>query len=574
MKNKFLKFFNTLSIGIILVIVLTNCSKEVNHADLVLYNGTIITVDSNNTMAEAIAVSGDTIMFIGSNNSVKKFIDDSTKVIDLKGQTALPGFIDSHAHLTGTGKAQIILNLQEAKNWDEVVYLVAQAVSKAKFGEWIIGRGWHQEKWNPKPSKNVRGFPYHYKLSQASPNNPVMLSHASGHAVFANEKAMKMANITSDTPNPRGGEIIKDSSGIPIGVFMEEAETLISKKYREYQLKKSAEDLLKEKKKYITMAINECLSKGITTLHDAGATFNDLKVIKEMADSNQLKIRLYEMILEDYNSLKDSIRAYQTVGYKNNHLTVRAVKLYIDGALGSRGAWLLSPYKDAPDQSGLNVTPLSEIKNVAKLALENDFQICTHAIGDKGNRVILNIYEDIFNKNPDKKDLRWRVEHAQHLSKKDIPRFNKLGVIAAMQGIHCTSDAPFVEKRLGKGRAKIGAYAWRSLIENRTTICNGTDSPVEDIDPLQNIYATVTRKTKDGSQFYPEQKMTRLEAIKSYTINGAYAAFEEQLKGTLEIGKLADITVLSKNILDIPDKEILNTKVIYTIVGGKILFIK
>lgn len=554
-------------------ILIFGCENSKPKADLVLLNGNIVAVDELNTNFEAIAISADTIMLVGNNDEVKSLISDSTQIVDLKGKTAIPGFIDSHAHLIGTGKAQMNLNLRDAKNWDEVVLLVAQAAEKARKGEWIIGRGWHQEKWNPAPIDNINGYPLHNRLSEATQENPVMLSHASGHAIFVNSLAMKKANISKETKDPRGGKIVRDSNGEPIGVFTEEAEKLISNAYNRYLKNKSAEELVNDKKKAIKLAIEECLKKGITSFHDAGATFEDIRVIKEMVENNEIKIRLYEMLLEDYKSLKDSIRTYQTVGYGNNHLTVQAIKLYMDGALGSRGAWLLSSYEDSPEQTGLNVTSISEIKNIAKLAAENDFQICTHAIGDKANRVTLNIYEDIFETYTQIDNYRWRIEHAQHLSKKDIPRFAELGVIASMQSIHCTSDAPFVEKRLGKGRAKIGAYAWRSLIDNNAIICNGTDSPVENINPISNFYSAVTRKTEVG-QFYPDQKLTRLEALKTLTINGAYAAFEEDIKGSLEIGKLADITVLSKNILSIPDSEILNTDIVYTIVGGKILYEK
>jgi len=567
--NKFLT-----AILFLISLFLLNCSQNDRTADLVLINGNVITVDSKNTIVEAIAVSEDSIMAIGSKEEVSIFINDSTTVIDLKGKTAIPGFIDSHAHLIGTGKAQIILNLNEAKNWDEVVYLVALAADKARNGEWIIGRGWHQEKWNPSPTENITGYPLHNKLSDATPDNPVLLSHASGHAIFANAKAMRLANITAETPNPYGGEIIRDNDGEAIGVFMEEAQELISNQYQIYLKNKSYEEQINEKKNAIKLAIDECLINGITSLHDAGATFQDIKVIKEMVDDNQIKIRLYEMLLENYNSLKDSIRQYQTVGYGNNHLTVQAIKLYMDGALGSRGAWLLSPYKDSPDQTGLNVTQLSELRNIAALAAENDFQICTHAIGDKANRFVLNIYEDIFKKFDPHENLRWRIEHAQHLSKRDIPRFAELGVIAAMQSVHCTSDASFVEKRLGRGRAKIGAYVWRSLLDSGTIICNGTDSPVENISPIENFYSAITRKAKDGNTFFPDQIMTRLEALKSYTISGAYAAFEEKIKGSIEVGKLADITILSKDILSVPEEEILSTVVTHTIIGGKILYEK
>ena len=556
---------------LILLFSFTNCTQHQQHADLVLINGNVISVDEKNTIYEAIAISSDTIMAIGTSKQITEYINDSTLIIDLKQNTAIPGFIDSHAHLIGTGKAQINLNLKNAQNWDEVVYLVSLAADKARNGEWIIGRGWHQEKWNPSPLENVNGYPIHKKLSEATPDNPVMLSHASGHAIFANAKAMSIANITSETPNPRGGEIIKDVDGEPIGVFMEEAELLISQKYIERVKNKSLEEQIDDKKKAISLAVEECLSKGITTLHDAGATFEDIRVIREMVDSNLIGIRLYEMLLENYSSLKDSLRSYQAVGYGNNHLTVQAIKLYMDGALGSRGAWFLSEYEDSPNHFGLNVTSTSELRKIATLAAENDFQICTHAIGDKGNREALDIYEEVFVKH-DRNNLRWRIEHAQHLSERDIPRFASLGVIASMQSIHCTSDAQFVEKRLGEYRARTGAYVWRSLIENGTIICNGTDSPVEDIDPISNYYSAVTRKTNEGVSFYPDQKLDRTEALRTLTINGAYAAFEENIKGSLEVGKLADITILSNNLLTIPEDEILNTKIVYTLVGGKIKY--
>jgi predicted amidohydrolase YtcJ len=568
-----MKYFSSLLI-LLIIFLLSNCADKIKHADLVLLNGNIITVDSNNTIVEAIAVIDDKIVSLGSSDEINNLVGDSTDVIDLKGKTAIPGFIDSHAHLISTGQAKITLNLRDAKNWDEVVYLVAAAADESRNGEWIIGRGWHQEKWNPSPIENINGYPLHNKLSEATPRNPVMLSHASGHAIFANAKAMEIANVTSETTDPRGGKIVKDKEGNPIGVFMEEAEQLISSHYQKYLDERTLEEQKNEKKKAITLAIDECLSNGITSLHDAGASFEDIRVLRQMVEHGEIKIRLYEMLLEDYNLLKDSIRAYQTVGYGNNHLTVQAIKLYMDGALGSRGAWLLSPYQDSPNHSGLNVTPISQIKNIAELAAENDFQICTHAIGDKANRITLDIYRDIFKQFPERENFRWRIEHAQHLSKRDIQRFSELGVIASMQTIHCTSDAPYVKKRLGNGRAKIGGYVWQSLIETGAVICNGTDSPVEPINPIENYYAAVTRKSLNGEEFFSSQRMTRLEALQSYTINGAFAAFEENIKGSLEVGKLADITVLSNDLLNVSESDILNTEILYTIVGGKILYEK
>ena len=556
---------------VILSLLITNCSGNNNPAELVLLNGNIITVDSSNSVTQAIAISDDSIIAVGKNEEIKNLIGNSTKVIDLKGQTAIPGFIESHAHFISTGEALMELDLSTAQNWDEIITLAKNAAEKSQSGEWIFGRGWHQEKWNEVPENAVEGFPSHKTLSEAIPNNPIIFSHASGHAIFANAKAMEICGITNVTQNPKGGKIIKDKNGLPTGIFLEDAEKLITKKFNEDINKKSRKEVNNQIRKAIKLANDECLKNGITTFHDAGENFESLSIIKNMVENNEIDIRLYVMLGENYNALKDSLRKYFTIGYGNNHLTVRSIKLYMDGALGSRGAWLIEPYSDMPNQSGLNTTDLNEIKLICKLAVNNDFQICTHAIGDKANRITLEIYDQIFKENSDK-DYRWRIEHAQHIDPNDIPRFNKLGVIAAMQGIHCTSDAPFVEKRLGKSRAESGAYVWKSLIKSGAIICNGTDSPVEKLNPIKNFYATVTRKTNDGSVFYGNQKMSRAEALRSYTINGAYAAFEENIKGSLEKGKLADITVLSKDLLNISDEEILNTEIIYTIVGGKILY--
>ena len=553
-------------------IFLNGCEKKTETADLVLTNGQIATVDTINPTVQALAIKNGKIISVGTDKEIKKLVGDSTKVIDLKGHFAMPGFMDSHAHFLGTGMAKINLDLRSAKNWDEIIYLVASAADNAKPGDWIIGRGWHQEKWDPVPTPNVNGYPFHNVLSKATPYNPVLLKHASGHALFANAKAMELAGITKSTPNPRGGEIVRDSLGNAIGVFKEDAMDLITKAYDDYLKKRPKEKEIEEKIRAYELANKECIRKGVTSFEDAGSTFEEIDLLKKLIDEGKINVRLDVMLLESNKNLEKHIKDYKISGYANNHLTVRAIKKYMDGALGSRGAWMLSPYTDLPATSGLNVTPLSDIRKAAQIAMENGFQLCTHAIGDKANREILNIYEAEFKKYPDKKNLRWRVEHAQHVSPKDQPRFARLGVIAAMQGIHCTSDAVFVEKRLGKWRAKTESYAWRSLLDLGTVICNGTDSPVEDVDPIPNFYATVTRKTKSGKAFYPEQKMTREEALKSYTVNGAYATFEENIKGSLTPGKVADIVVLSKNIMTVPESEILNTKVLYTIIDGKIVY--
>jgi predicted amidohydrolase YtcJ len=324
----------------------------------------------------------------------------------------------------------------------------------------------------------------------------------------------------------------------------------------------------------IELAVEECLSKGVTSFFDASSSFETIDLFKEFAQEGKLGIRLWVMISEGNESLKKRLNEYKIIRMGQSHLTVRAIKRFMDGALGAHGAWLLEPYADLPTSSGLNTTPVEVIKETARIAIENGFQLCIHAIGDRANREVLNIYEEAFKAHPDKKDLRWRIEHAQHLNAADIPRFGKLGVIAAMQGIHCTSDGPWVIKRLGPKRAEEGAYVWQKLMKTGAIICNGTDAPVEDVNPIACFYATVTRKMKDGALFYPDQKMSREEALRSYTYNGAYSGFEEDILGSLKPGKLADITVLSKDIMTIPDDELLSAQVLYTIVGGRVLYQK
>ncbi len=556
---------------ILLLISMFACGTDKPSADLIIINGTVATLDTANTIAEAIAIKDGKILFVGTNSEVNSYKGDSTKVIDAGGNFVMPGFIDSHAHFLGLGKSKQILDLKGTNNFDEVVAAVAEAAENTLPGEWITGRGWHQEKWDPIPKENVNGYPYHDQLSAASPLNPVYLTHASGHAIIANAKAMELAGVTSETPNPSGGNIVKDSTGRLTGVFEENAEELITKVYQDYRSKLTNEQLIQEKIDAYLLAAQECLSKGITTLYDAGSTFEEIDLLKNLVDSNKISVRLNLMISAGNEELKDKAKDYRLIGYGDNHLTVRAVKKYIDGALGSRGAWLLSPYEDDTTNTGLNVTPLSELKETAEICLENDLQMCTHAIGDRGNREILNIYEEAYNKS-DNKDLRWRIEHAQHLSNRDIPRFAELGIIPSMQGVHCTSDAVFVKKRLGTYRSREGAYAWRKLIDTGAIICNGTDAPVEDVNPIACFYSSVTRMLPDETTFYPEQKMTREEALRSYTINGAFAAFEEDIKGSLEKGKLADIVILSNNLLTCEDWQIPNTQVLYTIVGGKVLY--
>ena len=559
----------------IVLLALTACEpKSDNLADLVLINGNIITMDERIPKVEAIAISADTIKNIGTTKSIKELVGVNTKVIDLKGKFVMPGFFESHAHFLSLGESKIKLDLSKASNWDAIIAMVAEATEKAQPGEWIVGRGWHQEKWDPVPEENIEGYPLHTILSSATPYNPVLLTHASGHALFANKYALDIAKIDTSIKNPKGGRIVRDSLKNAVGVFEEEAMSLIYNEYQKFLDNRTEKEIFAHREKVVQLAVKECLKYGITSFQDAGSTFDEIDFFKEQIDSGKLPVRLNVMIYGDNSELEKRISDYKIINYGNNHLTVRAIKKYIDGALGSRGAWMFNDYSDLPNHTGLNVTPLSSLRKTAKIAIENGFQMCTHAIGDKANREILNIYENAFKQNPDKTDLRWRVEHAQHLSRKDISRFAELNVIAAMQGIHATSDAIFVRKRLGRERTKRGAYVWRKLIDSGATICNGTDAPIESVNTIENYFATVTRQLPNGRTFFPEEKMTRMEALKSYTINGAFAAFQDDKLGSLEIGKLADITVLTNDILNTPNEKLLNTKVNMTIVGGNILYSK
>jgi predicted amidohydrolase YtcJ len=460
------------------------------------------------------------------------------------------------------------------KSWDEIVHMVAVAVEKAKPGEWIIGRGWHQDKWTSRPAPNVEGFPLHESLDKVSPNNPVLLTHASGHASFVNQKAMELSGVTKTSAAPTGGEILKDQNGNPTGLMRETAQGLIRRP-------PATEDDIRRQ---LALADEEVISKGITTFHDAGSSFNTIDITKKMVDENKMHVRLWMMIRMPNDALTANVDRYRMIGYGNNQLTVRAIKVTADGALGSRGAWLLEPYSDIDPNSeavksgrtslvGLRPATVDTLPATAQIAFDHKMQLCVHAIGDRANREVLNIYEAAFKKNnADSKSLRWRIEHAQHLSAADIPRFGQLGVIAAMQANHCTSDAIFVPDRLGDKRSEEGAYVWQKLMKSGAVVANGTDAPVENVDPIPNYYSAVTRKTATGKAFYPDQRMSRMEALRAYTVQNAFASFEENLKGILSVGKLADVTILSKDITTVPDEEIKTAKVTYTIIGGKVVY--
>lgn len=547
-----------------------SCADKHPKADLVLFNGNIYTLNETEPKAEAVAVTDGKIVYVGNNVNANQWVADTTQIIDLEGKTLTPGFIEGHGHLMGIGENLINLDLLNTKSYDEIIEMVKAKVEEVEDGEWILGRGWHQDKWFVLPENMIDGFPSHNKISEIAPNNPVVLSHASGHMVLANARAMELAGIDKDTPDPEGGTIFKDLGGNPTGILNETAELLMEDVI--------PEDSDERRIQILNMAIEECLKNGITSFHDAGANQRTIDLYESFLNNDLLKIRLYVMLDGlDEELLNNWYATGPRIGLGNDFLTIRAIKLYADGALGSRGALLLEDYEDAPGIQGLRLTPADYIMRVTEQGTNSGFQICTHCIGDRANREVLDMYEIVLKSDTTRANPRFRIEHAQHIAGDDIPRFGQLGVIPSMQAIHMSSDRPWAIDRLGEKRIVESAYMWQELISTGANVMNGTDAPVEPVNPLASFYASITRQTLKGKPdngYEPDQKMDRNQALRAYTINNAYGAFEENIKGTISIGKVADFTVLSKDIMKVEAKEILTTEVEYTIVDGKVLFQK
>jgi len=543
---------------------------------MVILGGKIYTMDDKAPMVEAIAVSGEKIVFAGPAAEANEFMGKETRLIDLKGKTMSPGLIEGHGHIMGLGYSELNLNLDDIKSYDELVERVRAAVDKSEPGQWIVGRGWHQDKWDRKPGKMIKGFQTHEQLSAVSPNNPVFLRHASGHAGFANARAMQIAGVNQlsveqlEKDLGEGGEIIRDPLGNPTGIFNERAQGLIDRYIPDNTAESEGQAL--------DLAMQACARNGITSFHDAGADRQSIELFRNFKRAGKLTTRLYVMITgRDRELVYEWLRRGPEID-SSAWLTIRSIKLNCDGALGSRGAWLLEPYTDRKDFSGMATLPMDTVLKTSREALKYGFQVCSHAIGDRANKEVLDRYEVAFTEFPDKaRDARFRIEHAQHLHPDDIPRFAALGVIPSMEAIHLSSDRPWAIDRLGEKRIKDGAYMWQSLLKSGARIVNGTDVPVEPIDPIACFYASVTRQTLAGSPeggYEADQKMTREQALRSYTLDAAYGAFQEDIKGSITPGKLADFTVYSKDIMTVDESEILTTSVEMTIVGGKIVFSK
>ena len=545
-----------------------------SHADLVLRGGKVVTLDPSLAEQQAIAVSGAWIEHLGSDAELEAYIGEGTRVIDLGGRLVVPGFIEGHGHFMDLGRSKQVLDLGAAATWEEILALVAGVAKKKPSGEWIYGRGWHQEKWDSLPADAVEGVPRNTGLNLAAPDNPVYLTHASGHAAMANQAALDAAGVSDETPDPSGGTLVRGPDGRLTGLLRETAQDLVQSAANAQASGRPQEEWELLMRERVRLAGEEALAHGITSFHDAGTTFAVIDLLARLEAEGALPVRLYVMVMEDnLESLEEMLPQYFMPSQGDDYLAVRSIKRQIDGALGSHGAWLLEPYEDLPGTSGLALEPVESFEWAAEVAAKNGFQVNTHAIGTRANREVLDAYERVWKRyDLAGGGLRWRIEHAQHIHPQDVPRFGQLGVIAAVQGVHCTSDGPWIPRRLGDERARVTSYPWRDLLRSGALIGNGTDVPVEPIDPIASFYASVTRRMADGRDFYPQQAMTRMQALRSYTTNNAYAAFEEEFKGSLAPGKLADLVVLSQDLLSVADEEILDTRVDYTVVGGRVVY--
>ena len=528
-------------------------------ADLIVTGARIHTVDPARPMVQAIAVRGGRVVFAGSAAEAQVMRGASTRVMDLPGRTIVPGFVDAHVHLSGLGQALRTVDLTGTRSYEEVIARVAARARETRAGEWITGRGWNQNQW-----ADTR-FPSHDALSQAVPNHPVYLTRVDGHAALANARAMTAANVTAQSQDPEGGRIIRDGSGAPAGVFVDRAMGLVSRvipPLTDEQLSQS-----------VLAAIAESNKWGLTGVHDAGVDARTIGVYETLARAGRYNLRNYVMIRADTATLERFFQRGPQRALYDGRLWIRAIKISADGALGSRGAALLEDYADEPGNKGLNLVPPAFIQRVAERALQQGFQLNVHAIGDRANREVLDVFEAALRTVP-KADHRFRVEHAQILHRQDIPRFAQLGVIPSMQASHQSSDAPMAMNRLGWTRVQ-GGYAWRSLLNTGVIIPNGTDFPVEPVNPLIGFHSAITRQDANGwpaGGWFPEERMTRLEALQSMTIWPAYAAFMENESGTLSAGKYADFIVLDQDIMTVAAERILDTRVLMTVLGGAVVY--
>jgi predicted amidohydrolase YtcJ len=533
--------------------------------DLIFVNGNIYTVNEKQPHAGAVAVRNQRIVFVGSNEDARKFRGDKTRIIDLSGKTVVPGFTDSHCHIFGIGEREMKLNLEGMNTREDFLAKVKERVAQTERGKWITGRGWIETFWKPPE------FPSRQDLDKVAPDNPVFLTRADGHASVVNSAALKIAKIDKNTPNPFGGQISKEN-GEPNGMLLDNAQDLAAK-----NIPKPTEA---EREQALLLGINREIALGWCGIQNAGSHKEDIKLIKKAFADGKTKIRFINAVYGPGEDAQNFLDGRPTINAFDHHFTQRTIKVIFDGALGSRGAALLKPYNDAPDTSGFLTEKPEELRPLLEEALRRGIQVETHAIGDRANRIILDLYEQAFKAVPPEhrkiREPRWRVEHAQIVDPAEIPRFAKLGVIPSMQPSHAISDLFFATARLGMDRLA-GAYAWQSFIKSGCIIAGGSDAPVERGEPMIEFYAAVARKSvkgESGEGWHPEQAVSREQALKMFTIWPAYAAFEENDKGSIEVGKLADFTVFSNDIMEIPNSEILKTRCAMTVIGGEVVYQK
>ena len=556
--------FVVLSIVLLGLGALVSPQSRPAAADLVFINGAVYTANDRQPRAEAIAIKDDRFVFVGSNDGARKYVGEKTQVIDLKGKPALPGLTDAHHHLAGVGFREMNLNLEGTTSLADFLAKIKARVDQAKPGEWITGRGWIETFWTPPV------FPTRADLDKVAPNNPVILGRADGHGAVVNSAALKLAGINRTTVNPFGGEVSKDASGEPNGMLLDAAQGLV----RRHVPDTTAADA----ERAIVLGVKRNIELGWTQVQDAGGSYPEVELFKKLYTEGKIKLRIYKAVHGPSQNSARLLAEGPIIGAFDHRFTLRTIKVVSDGALGSRGAALLAPYADKPETSGFLTVKQEELAPMLLEALRKGVQVETHAIGDYANRFTLNEYEKAFNAVPAAQrkvaDPRWRIEHSQIVSPVDIPRFAKLGVIPSMQPSHAIGDLHFAPSRLGIERLA-GAYAWQSFIKSGAIVPGGSDAPVERGEPLIEFYAAVARKDQKGFSgpgWHPEEAVTRDQALKMFTMWPAYAAFEEKLRGSIEVGKLADLTIFSADIMKLPEPEILKQRCVMTVIGGEIVF--
>jgi len=554
------KVVGTLFVAVSAAVFLMVVNSTKHEAHVLLVNGLVYTLSADHPVAQSIAVRGNTIVAVGSTDDLRRQFSADT-VIDLEGKTVMPGFIDAHAHMGGLGQLLQSVILVGTRSQEEVVEHVRARALTAQPGAWIYGRGWDQNLWED------NHFPTAAALDAASGDHPVVLIRIDGHVIWVNSRAMQLARVNRETKDPPGGKIIRTPEGDPTGVFIDNARNLV-----EAVVPPATPEEIEQN---ILLAAAECVKAGLTEVQDMGIDSLRIEIYRRLAEQKRLPLRIYAAISAPGPAWDAWKSKGPIIGGGNGMLTLRAMKMYMDGALGSRGAALVDEYSDDPGNRGLTMMSSADLESNIREAVLHGFQPCVHAIGDRANDIVLNAYEKVLGSLP-RGDYRPRIEHAQVLLPGDIPRFRKLGVLPSMQPIHATSDMYWAEARLGPARIK-GAYAWRSLLETETIIPGGSDFPNDGMNPVWGFYAAFTRSDRNGypqDGWYRDQRMTREEAARCFTQWAAYASFEEERKGSIETGKLADLTILSKDIMRVPAPEVLSTDVEMTIVDGKIVYRK